>query len=290
MIWLKMNVSWKKKVKQRTAEVVKQKEELEHQSSTINELYVQVTDSIKYAKRIQDAILPPSKMIDRLLPNSFILFKPKDIVSGDFYWMEEKGDKVFFAAVDCTGHGVPGALMSIVGSNALNLALSNKKVANPGDVLNELNNAISTSLHKVDDSSAKDGMDIAVCAINKEKNELEYSGAYNPLYLVRNGEVEQIKADKYAIGSVDVEEHTYTNHTLQLQKGDYIYIFSDGYPDQFGGVKGKKFMYKKFRELLLEVSSQPIDKQKELLDTTIEDWRGPLEQVDDILIIGLQIN
>lgn len=275
------------KVIERTAEVVKQKEEIEQQNEKISELYTEVTDSIKYAKRLQEAILPPDSFVKKVLPKAFVLYKPKDIVSGDFYWVEEKNDKVYFAAVDCTGHGVPGAFMSIVGYNALNNALN--QFDTPGEILDSLNKAISLTLHRDKSSTTKDGMDLALCCFDKKTNTLEYAGAYNPLYIVRDKEIEQIKADKFPIGSFHEEKRTYTNHTLQLQKDDYVYIFSDGYADQFGGPKGKKLMYRRFREYLLSLIGVEMGNQKATLNTNIETWRGGLEQVDDILVIGLQV-
>jgi len=264
------------KVVERTAEVVKQKEEIEGQNKKISELYEEVTDSIKYAKGLQEAILPPKEFIQSVLPNSFILYKPKDIVSGDFYWVEEKNNKIYFAAVDCTGHGVPGAFMSIVGYNALNEALRNND--QPGEILDSLNKGISKTLHNnAMGAKNKDGMDLALCCFDPKTNELEYAGAYNPLYILRNSEINQIKAHKYA------------THLIKLKKGDYIYIFSDGYADQFGGPKGKKFMYKRFRDYILTLNGKKMEEQKDYLNTTIEDWKGSLEQIDDILVIGMEV-
>lgn len=277
------------KVKQRTAEVVQKKEEIELQNEKISELYEEVTDSIKYAKRLQEAILPPDDFVTRLMPNSFVLYKPKDIVSGDFYWVEEKNDKVYFSAVDCTGHGVPGAFMSIVGYNALNEALVHND--NCAAILDNLNRGISQTLNRGENETAiKDGMDLALCSYDPKKRKLEFAGAYNPLYLLRDGEITQIKADKFPIGSYYEEKsNKYKNNSLQLKKGDYIYIFSDGYADQFGGPRNKKFMYKQFREAILAVSDKEMDQQKEILTQKIEAWRGSEEQVDDILVMGLQI-
>ncbi|MCC7332534.1 MAG: SpoIIE family protein phosphatase [Flavobacteriales bacterium] len=277
------------KVIERTAEVVKQKEEIEKQNEKISELYTEVTDSIRYAKRLQEAILPPDELVKKLLPNSFVLYKPKDIVSGDFYWMDEKNGKTYFSAVDCTGHGVPGAFMSIVGYNALNNAFS--KCETPSEILDYLNKEVSQTLHRNSASgTTKDGMDLSICSFDPKTLELNFAGAFNPLYLIRNNEVEQIKADKFPIGAYfDGEPQHYTNNIIQLQKGDYVYIFSDGYADQFGGPKGKKFMYKQFRDDLLELVGKKMDTQKSVLNNTIEAWKGSLEQVDDILVIGLHI-
>lgn len=277
------------KVKQRTAEVVQKKEEIEQQSKQINELYNQVTDSIKYAKRIQEAILPPDDYVEKILPNSFILYKPKDIVSGDFYWVEERHGKIYFAAVDCTGHGVPGALMSIVGYNNLNHALVTNEA--PAKILDGLNAGVSATLRqKGENATAKDGMDLALCSYDPKTKELEYAGANNPLYILRDNEIEQIKANKFPIGSdIEREEKEFTNHKVKVQEGDHIFIFSDGYADQFGGPKGKKFMYKRFRNLLVEASEHPVGKQRDILNQKIEEWKEGHEQVDDILVMGLKI-
>jgi len=278
------------KVVERTAEVVQKKEEIELQNEKISELYEEVTDSIKYAKGLQEAILPPHEFVKEVMPDSFILYKPKDIVSGDFYWIEKKNNKVYFAAVDCTGHGVPGAFMSIVGYNALNEAL--RKNDTPSSILDSLNQGISKTLHNNSiDAKHKDGMDLALCCYDIKTKELQYAGAYNPLYMIRNGEVSEIKADKFAIGSYyENTANKYTNHTIQLQEKDYVYVFSDGYADQFGGPKGKKFMYKRFRDYLLTLNGKSMNAQKDFLNNTIEQWKGPLEQIDDILVIGIHID
>lgn len=272
------------KVEERTEEIEEQKKEIEV-------LYNHVTDSIKYAKRIQEAMLPPDDFVKRTIPNSFILYLPKDIVSGDFYWIKEKDGKVLFAAVDCTGHGVPGAFMTIVGHNGLNQALNEATEMNPADILDALNIIISEALHAEGSSSeVKDGMDAAICIMDFNKNEIEFAGAYNPLYLIRNGTLEQVKGNKFPIGAFIIEEQQkFTNHKIKLHKGDTIYIFSDGYADQFGGKRGKKFMYRNFRELLLKIQGLDMSEQKNVLNKTMEEWRGDLEQVDDILIIGLRI-
>ncbi len=279
------------KVIERTEQVVRQKEEIETQNQELEVLYKHVTDSIKYAKRIQEAILPPDSLVKRVLPNSFVLYKPKDIVSGDFYWVDEKDGKTLFAAVDCTGHGVPGAFMSIVGYNILKHVVNNNKYNTPALVLDGLNEGVSETLHHGHEASqAKDGMDLSFCSIDFKTLELQYAGAYNPLYIIRNGKLMQIKGDKFPIGLfLGTEKKNFRNHIIQLQKGDSVYIFSDGYADQFGGPKGKKFMANHFRNVLLEVHQHPINKQKEILNKTIEEWRGALDQVDDILVIGLQI-
>ena len=271
------------KVRVRTAKISKQKEQIEEQNKHI-------TDSIRYAKRIQNAILPPDNYIKSVMPNSFILYRPKDIVSGDFYWIKKLDEKVVVAAVDCTGHGVPGAFMSIVGSNQLNHAVNVINARKPSDILDALNQGVTNTLREKGDSSVKDGMDISLCSIDYENNIVQYAGAYNPLYLVRNNELIQYKANKFPIGQSGVEEFKkYTNNEVEVKKGDTLYIFSDGYADQFGGPRGRKFMYKAFRNLLTEISNEPMDKQREILNKTIDEWRGDLEQVDDIIVIGIKI-
>ncbi|MFI5151398.1 MAG: SpoIIE family protein phosphatase [Bacteroidia bacterium] len=277
------------KVIERTEEVVRQKEEIQSQSGKLEILYRHVTDSIRYAKRLQDAILPPNAFVKQILPESFILFKPKDIVSGDFYWLNQKGDRILVAAVDCTGHGVPGAFMSIVGNNMLNQVVKDFELKDAGDVLNKLNKQAAVTIsQKSEDGAVRDGMDLSLCIIDKQSMTLEFAGANNPLYYFRNGEFRELKPDKFPIGYYSEEAKSFTNKQVQFQKGDTFYIFSDGFADQFGGPKGKKFMINQFRNLLIRIHKLPMDQQKELLNQTIETWRGGLEQVDDILVIGFR--
>ncbi len=278
------------KVAQRTREVVEQKEEVERQRQRVEGLYKDLTDSIKYAQRLQESILPSEEWVQERYPDYFILFKPKDIVSGDFYWFDEAQGIQLFAAVDCTGHGVPGAFMSLVGHNGLDQAVKEHGVTDPGKILDDLNKSASETLNKTTDGeSVSDGMDIALCALDLDNKKLKFAGANNPLYLIRNGELYQYRADKVAIGALEVGEHHYHTHEIDLQENDHIYIFSDGFPDQFGGEKGKKFKYKPFKKLLQKIHDQPMKEQRDTLDQTIEDWRGDLEQIDDILVIGVSI-
>lgn len=271
------------KVKERTEEVVKQKAEIE-------ELYTDVTASIRYAKRLQDSILPPEKQIKKYFPSSFVLFKPKDIVSGDFYWIGKQKNEFMFAAVDCTGHGVPGAFMSLVGANGLNSAFKEHKLSKPGLILDDLNRYANEALNKSADDSIRDGMDITLCSINSKEMKLRFAGANNPVYLIRDGELEIYKTNKFAIGSFNHEEHNYENFEIDLIKGDKVYAFSDGYPDQFGGERGKKFMYKKFKELLVETVNESMENQKRKLEERLAEWMGNYEQVDDIVIFGVEID
>ncbi|MCK4919705.1 MAG: SpoIIE family protein phosphatase [Bacteroidales bacterium] len=300
------------KVKVRTAEIQSQKEEIEAQRDSIQEqrnilsdinkslqkAYLEIEeqnkhieDSIHYAKRIQNAILPPDDFVKRYLKNSFILYRPKDIVSGDFYWMSHEDNKTFIAAVDCTGHGVPGAFMSIVGNNQLNYTVNVKGVYETDEILNSLNQGVTETLRQSrDSSSVKDGMDIALISLDDEMKKLSFSGAYNPLYLIRDGELLQVRSDKFPVGGfLDEKLKNFTKTDLDVQKDDVLYIFSDGYPDQFGGPKERKFMIKKFRELLLKIHQEPIHEQKDILNQVLEDWRGDYPQIDDILVIGIRI-
>lgn len=269
----------------------KQKDNVEitRQKEIIEEKNKEVRDSITYAKRIQAAILPPDKLVTSQLGSSFVFFKPKDIVSGDFYWIERVGEKTMLAAVDCTGHGVPGAMVSVVGYNALNSCVKEFGLTEPAAILDKLTSLVEETFDR-SDSNVKDGMDISLISLEKKngKKILEYAGANNPLWLVRNGKVEEIKADKQPIGKFD-QRKPFRNHTLDLEKGDSIYLFTDGFADQFGGPKGKKFKYKQLADLLLEIQGQDMSMQRSLLDKAFEDWRTGLEQVDDVCIIGLSI-
>lgn len=277
------------KVAERTEEVVRQKEEVERQSRKVVELYKNVTDSIRYAKRLQDSILPPERRIRELLPEAFVYYRPKDIVSGDFYWMEQVGDRVLFAAVDCTGHGVPGAFMSLVGHNGLNQAAKERGLSRPSEVLKELNRIAYEALHKDREQHLiRDGMDLALCSYDRERRILDYAGANSPLYVVREGATQAYAPNKTAVGSFDLNGSAFAEHRVELRPGDMVYVFSDGYADQFGGPKGKKFMYRRFRELLGEISAQPMDRQRRMLHDAFNAWRGAHEQVDDILVIGMR--
>jgi serine phosphatase RsbU (regulator of sigma subunit)/HAMP domain-containing protein len=278
------------KVIERTEEVVRQKEEIELQNQKLEILYKHITDSIRYAKRLQDAILPPPAVVHRLLPESFILFKPKDIVSGDFYWMYEKKNRIYVAAVDCTGHGVPGAFMSIVGNNMLNQIVKEHDDLNAGQMLDELNSLAGKTINQNSEEGAvRDGMDMTLCIFDPVTRKLDMAGANNPLYLYRNGELMEFKADKLPIGFVEGKARHFTNHEIQLEIGDTVYMFSDGYADQFGGPKGKKFMVGQFRTFLTQIHKLPLADQFRTLDSTIEQWRGNLEQVDDILVMGFRV-
>jgi serine phosphatase RsbU (regulator of sigma subunit) len=277
-------------VQERTAEILKQKEEIEFQKTLVEEKNKDITDSINYAKRIQNAILPAQEYIDSLFKECMVLYMPKDIVSGDFYWFTQKNNRTYFAAVDCTGHGVPGAFVSLVGSNLLNQII-NSGVYESGKILEQLSLGVEQNLQKKNQqNSIRDGMDIAICCYDKDTNILEFSGAYNPLYYIRNNELFEIKPDKIPIGEVtDGKPYNYTTHKINIQKNDTFYIFSDGYADQFGGNNGKKFKYAQLKEKLLSIQHLTLQEQYNYLKNTFDVWKGNLEQVDDILLIGVRI-
>ncbi len=257
------------------------------QKWTIEEKQKEITDSINYAKRIQTAILPPDSYWKEKLPESFVLYQPKDIVSGDFYWVENINDFVLFAAADCTGHGVSGALVSVVCSNALNRVVKEFDITEPAKILDKTRELVLETFEKSNEE-VKDGMDISLCCLNTKTNELHWSGANNPLWYIRANHIYEIKGDKQPIGKND-NPRPFTMHKIELQQGDSIYIFTDGYADQFGGVKGKKFMYKPLKELLVSIQNKAIDEQHKILHQNFISWKGDTEQTDDILLIGLKI-
>jgi tetratricopeptide (TPR) repeat protein len=266
----------------------KQKKIIERQKVLVEEKNKDILDSITYAKRLQEAILPPISVIKECLPDSFILYKPKDIVAGDFYWMERAADHILIAACDCTGHGVPGALVSVVCSNALNRAHNEFKIRDMGKMLDKTRELVLETFEKSEGGDVKDGMDISLCAINTKTGSVEWSGAYNPLWYTQNGELKEISSDKQPIGKVD-NPKAFSTHSLQLKKGDAIYLFTDGYADQFGGPQGKKFKYKQLQQLLIDNEQLTMEQQAKVLNTTLETWRGNEEQVDDILVIGIRL-
>ncbi len=251
-----------------------------------------IEDSLNYAQRIQKAMLTTPKQFRSILPNSFILHKPKDIVSGDFYWISEQDDKIFVAAADCTGHGVPGAFMSLISFELFRKIIKTLHIYNPAEILNTVNNNFEEIFGNIEDITIRDGMDLSFCVLDKSMEKLEFSGAFNPLYIVRDNNLIELKSDHFSIGA-DIESDSppkiFTNHTFKLKPNDVIYMFSDGYADQFGGPEGKKYKYRRFRHLLLNIHQLPIDKQKIFIDENIEEWRGNNEQVDDILVIGILI-
>jgi len=272
--------------------------EISLQKKVIEEKNKNIVDSINYSKNIQEAILPSEKFFKRLLPDSFILYKPKDIVSGDFYFVGSPvtnlGDKlVVFGVADCTGHGVPGAFLTLLGKTFIQLGLTDKSVNSSADALDYLNRGITEILNKKssDGKMVRDGMDISLCSMNYESMSLGFSGAKNGIYLIRDGIVTELKPDKHAIGELNDEKELplYTNQNLTVKKGDTVYLFSDGYVDQFGGPQGKKYKSKTLREKLLNIHLLPMDEQKQILDKTFSEWKGNHEQVDDVCIVGVKI-
>jgi serine phosphatase RsbU (regulator of sigma subunit) len=261
----------------------KLKEEVEHR-------HKEVMDSVTYAKRIQEAILPDKNEITDHLPESFILFKPRDIVSGDFYWFSHKNNMSYIAAVDCTGHGVPGAFMSMIGNTLLNQIVKEKGVTDPGEILHALNDGVNYSLkQKQKDSESRDGMDMGMCCFDLESMELRYAGDMRPLYVVKDDALEEFKADKFPIGGREYDvPKKFTTQVFQLQKGNTVYMSTDGYADQFSPTD-KKLMTKKFKEIILSVQHKSMPEQKEHLDKFVTDWKGNMEQTDDILVIGVRL-
>jgi len=288
--------------------IASQKDEVENQKHIVEEKQKEILDSIHYAKRLQEAILPPLKFIDEYLPNNFVLYQPKDVVAGDFYWAETKDDKFFIAAADCTGHGVPGAMVSVVCSNALNRTVNEFGITDTGKILDKTRELVLETFAK-GNAEVKDGMDISLLCIDKQINKAFWSGANNPLWYVQSSvtssEVEkstssgldsarpdiqliEIKADKQPIGKTD-HAKPFTTHEIALQEGMLFYLFTDGFADQFGGPKGKKFKYKQLEELLITNANKNMSDQHEILSQQFDLWKGDLEQVDDVCVIGVRV-
>lgn len=262
------------------------------QKNIVEEQNQDITDSIKYAKRIQSAILPPRNLWQKILPDSFVLYLPKDVLSGDFYWIEETKDYIYVAAADCTGHGVPGALISIVNYNLLNKAVLEKNLITPSEILDSVNLWLTESLHQTyRDSAVRDGMDISLIAIHKHSNKILFAGANNPIYLISKGALKQIKGDKFPVGAfVEDKIQKFTSKEFTVSSGDILYLFSDGFADQFGGQNGKKYKYASFQEKLLKVSNLHINEQRKTMKEEFNIWKGNLEQVDDVLLVGIKIS
>ncbi|HXB12945.1 MAG TPA: tetratricopeptide repeat protein [Bacteroidia bacterium] len=299
-------------ITQQKEEVENQKTLVEQQKGIVEEKNRDILDSIIYAKRLQDAILPPTSLIKQFLPESFVTYKPKDIVAGDFYWLERvtslnlsqgrdferskpdmpsplgegKEEVILIAAADCTGHGVPGALVSVVCSNALNRTVKEFKIIEPGKILDKVRELVLETFEK--SGEIQDGMDISLCCINTNTYDIQWSGAYNSLWYVQNNEIKELPADKQPIGAND-KPAPFNTHYLKLQKGDTLYLFTDGYADQFGGEKGKKFKYKQLQQLIMDNSQLTMEEQKKTLENKFEEWKGELEQIDDVLIIGIRV-
>jgi serine phosphatase RsbU (regulator of sigma subunit) len=264
-----------------------QRDEMEMQKVLVEEKNREIMDSITYAKRLQDAILPPVEQIRSAFKQAFILFEPKEIVAGDFYWMDKHNGKIFFAVCDCTGHGVPGAMVSVVGHNALNRCIKEFNLTEPGPILDKLSELVEETFSH-SDKDVKDGMDISLCVYDEQNNTLKWSGANNPIWLLRNGSFHEIKGDKQPIGKY-YNRKPFSSHSVDIKSEDCLYLFSDGYADQFGGVKGKKFKYAQLRELLVSIHKQNMDEQLQKLKNAFQSWKGKLDQVDDVCVIGIKI-
>lgn len=269
----KVNRELEEKVKERTLELEQQKQE--------------ITDSISYARTIQESLLPNNAILKSYFPDLFIYYQPKDIVSGDFYWTGSKGADNILAIADCTGHGVPGALMSVLGVSKLELAL--ERTSKPGEMLSIINREVRRALSQtMPDSVSRDGMDVGLIKHDTKKNILHYAGANRPIWLIRDGELSEIKGTRSAIGGISPDEQQFETHTIQLQKNDTVYLFTDGYADQFGGKEGRKMMVRRFRELLLDIAKFPLKIQQKELHDYFEEWKGTKDQVDDLLVAGIK--
>lgn len=293
---------YKKENEKYEAQLIQKNQEIELKNK-------EIIDSINYAGIIQKAVLLSDKEIKTLLPDSFVYFRPKDIVSGDFYWVAQSSDLVFFAVADCTGHGVPGAILSMIGHDGLNRSLKEFHLTKPSDILDSLTEFVEETFQK-SEFTIKDGMDISLCCINLKTNIIEYAGANNPVWIVRPGNsgdgqkrpaddlefeinyenwaLAEIKANKQPIGKYD-NRKPFTNHLIHCHKGDCVYIFSDGFADQFGGPLNKKFKYKPLKELFLKVQNKTMEEQKSIINRTFETWKQEIEQTDDVCIIGVKL-
>jgi serine phosphatase RsbU (regulator of sigma subunit) len=277
----------------KTRRLLKEKEQaldlIEMQKGELELKDKDITDSLIYAQRIQEALLPSEAYFRKHFEDSFILFKPKHIVSGDFYWIGEKDEKIFIVAADCTGHGVPGALMSMIGLEIVEKTINEENIEVPSKILAVMNKGLEKTFSREKNIGTiiRDGMDIGLCVIDRKRKKVEYAGAFLPLYLIRDDSLVEIMADKIIIG-MNPEGKPYTDHEIDLLENDIFYIFSDGYVDQFGGAENKKFMYRRFRYLLLTIHNFPVNDQKSILEENIRTWMGMNEQVDDMMVIGFR--
>jgi serine phosphatase RsbU (regulator of sigma subunit) len=280
------------KLEAQKQEIATQRDYAEEQRDQIKHQRDEIKSSIKYARRIQSAALPPPMVMKELLQDYFVFNRPRDIVSGDFYWAARGESFIYFAVADCTGHGVPGAFLSMLGVSSLNEIIKSMENCSAAEALDQLAYRVRESLHQTDEAtedSNVDGMDIALCRLNPDTGILQFAGANNHLYLVREGEMEVIRADKQDIASKYANPHPFTNRHVEVQEGDVIYLSSDGFPDQFGGSDRKKYKYGKFRKYLLDIHREPMGKQRELLGKELNRWMGDYEQIDDVLVMGIRI-
>jgi serine phosphatase RsbU (regulator of sigma subunit) len=250
----------------------------------------ELTESLQYASYIQKALYPTDQVLKLHFPDSFLLFVPKDIVSGDFYWLSRKKNLIYFAMADCTGHGVPGAFLSILGITFLNQVVDRNQSTRASLVLNSVREHIMKALHQTGEiSEQKDGIDMALCIVDTENHIVQYAGAFNPLYIIKDSnQLIEIPGDKMPIGVAAEEETSFKNHEVELKENDMVYLFTDGYADQFGGPDGKKYKFRPFRNLLLTVNNMPMEDQKNELIKKHLEWRGKMSQLDDISIFGFR--
>ena len=275
-------------VRERTAEVLRQKTEIEKQKEIVEEKNRDIMDSIRYAKRLQDAILPTREYISDCLREAFVFYRPKDIVSGDFYFVRKVANRIYFAVVDCTGHGVPGAFVSVVGNNGLNRALKEYDLKHPADILDKLSELVEESFRQEGYSGVRDGMDVALCCLHLDTLKLEFAGANNPLYIISDEELTEIKGNKQPVGLFE-DRVPFTNHEVQLMENDVIVLFSDGYADQFGGEQGKKYKYTRFKLLLKGLSGESVNSMEQMLAKEFDSWSEGHEQIDDVCVFGVRI-
>ena len=282
------------RILRRNYKELKKKEEASrlvlHQRNLLQSRTKNIEDSLKYAHRIQKAMFPTPREINTLFPESFIYQRPKDIVSGDFYWVKRINGKVMFSVADCTGHGVPGAFMSLIGLEFFRQIVVEKEILQPARILNEMNHYFDIVFGNLEELSLKDGIDLAFCAYDYEKKSLEYAGAFNPLYIIRDNEIIEVKGDRIIVGpDYGVERGSFTNRVIPLKRDDVIYMFSDGYADQFGGPEGKKFKYRRFRHLLMSIHRLPMQEQLRRIEENINEWMGlQYDQIDDQMVIGIR--
>jgi len=261
-----------------------------HQRNLLQSRTKNIEDSLMYAQRIQKAMFTTPREMRQLFPDSFIFQKPKDIVSGDFYWARRINGKILFSVADCTGHGVPGAFLSLIGLEFFRQIVVEKEILQPARILNEMNRYFDLVFGNLDELSLKDGIDLAFCAYDYKKHTLEYAGAFNPVYIIRDNEIMEVKGDRIIVGpDYGVERGAFTNRSIKLEPDDVLYMFSDGYPDQFGGPEGKKFKYRRFRHLLMSIHQLPMDEQYRKLEENINEWMGlQHDQIDDQMVIGIR--
>lgn len=278
----KVNRELEDKVQERTFEIQAQKEHIEKQNKEIKY-------SFDYAKKIQNTVLPRHEVFDSLFGEHFIFFKPRDIVSGDFYWISQSEQRIILTAADCTGHGVPGSLMSMLGITMLHEIVNEKKILHSEEILNQLRLSIARTLKQEGKiGEQKDGIDMALVIYDTKSHQLEFSGANNPIYIVRNGEMLEYKGNNMPVAFYE-KMSDFTRYTIDMKQGDRVYMFTDGFPDQFGGPQGKKFKYRPFKDLLLEVHDRPMEEQERILSLIFDEWKGDLSQIDDVLVIGLRL-